>query len=923
MDLLWAKNSLGCSHPVAVNKTEAWWLQCSSTGAASGYVGDTVYVRGRNLGGVVITGATNTNPIVVTSANHGLTTGQTVAISGVRGNTAANGKFTATRLSAHTFSIPVGGNGVYVRGGIHSNKCWIYLQPSGSVGQWIAATSVNPYEVQFILPGSVNGVPVTAGNTYAIWLHNGHGGTFGWSEPVNLTVTTAAALGLNYAAHTYMMGAPSGGDDTAAFNKAIAAVTTPGTIVLRTGATYQLGSLPNPLNGGILLQGNNTTIKTKVAFNGSTLLRFDSKGAMDGVKIDTTGGGTFDGNLDHPIVAGGWRYTNCTFDTRNTLNRPIFFMSVFSGIVLRNVNTSSAEITFIACSNVIVDSCNFKVCQNTEFAVGGLSVSHFSLVNCTCRDLDPTQQWGPPISAPTMNDIVPVAGGALKLGTPYYWTVTSLAENAGETLTKFGPHGQILDKSMTPAGRNQTARISWKAVAGARGYKIYRSLIPGSQGSESYLKPALVATVGNVLTYDDTGTAVSNGGIPIQDLSSTAANMRGQGRLFYCQWIMNNCYLAFNQTLALGQADPGQGKGEQILLGEGSDIHFHGNATAGSASSVSMSAAAFAANTKNLTASGTDLACTNASTGAPVVTSGAYKFSAADIGSVIWIPSGTNWIVGAYTVTGNSGNGALLDRPCGSAANLTNGTWQEITAQYGQTLAIMGGKGVCQDRRVVHTTGSGTDIVFSTDLPWNVVPDSTSALVVIDGIRRVVCYQNTLQGTGLYVADNTVAEGGIRVDTGGIDVITDSNNISGLRWGIEERLTSDNTPGFFNLHQNNILNNVGANYMMSGNLNDGQSLSLAGTIFRNNQLTNIASYHFSPVISTVADMMVYENNTCSDAPIGINPRSDNVGACVLYNNVFNRGRAKFPGSKGISVIGSQPGIIVQVPATGQFVGFQY
>jgi hypothetical protein len=66
---------------------------------------------------MTITGATNTSPIVITSNGHGLTTGTLVRISGVTGNTAANGLFLVTSLTANTFSIPVAGNGAYVSGG--------------------------------------------------------------------------------------------------------------------------------------------------------------------------------------------------------------------------------------------------------------------------------------------------------------------------------------------------------------------------------------------------------------------------------------------------------------------------------------------------------------------------------------------------------------------------------------------------------------------------------------------------------------------------------------------------------------------------------------------------------------------------------------------------------------------------------------
>ena len=65
-----------------------------------------------------ITGATNATPIVITSANHGLQTGQVVAVSGVGGNTAANGTFPVVRVNANTFQLAGSvGDGDYTSGG--------------------------------------------------------------------------------------------------------------------------------------------------------------------------------------------------------------------------------------------------------------------------------------------------------------------------------------------------------------------------------------------------------------------------------------------------------------------------------------------------------------------------------------------------------------------------------------------------------------------------------------------------------------------------------------------------------------------------------------------------------------------------------------------------------------------------------------
>ena len=67
---------------------------------------------------IAITGATNASPVVITATGHGFVTGDMVFITGVTGNTAANGTWSIINvLSANTFSISVAGNGAYVSGG--------------------------------------------------------------------------------------------------------------------------------------------------------------------------------------------------------------------------------------------------------------------------------------------------------------------------------------------------------------------------------------------------------------------------------------------------------------------------------------------------------------------------------------------------------------------------------------------------------------------------------------------------------------------------------------------------------------------------------------------------------------------------------------------------------------------------------------
>ncbi|MGA9671372.1 MAG: neuraminidase-like domain-containing protein, partial [Terracidiphilus sp.] len=68
---------------------------------------------------IAVTGASNTSPIAITTAlGNGLQTGAQVTISGIVGNTAANGSFTITTTSPTSFTLNgSAGNGAWISGG--------------------------------------------------------------------------------------------------------------------------------------------------------------------------------------------------------------------------------------------------------------------------------------------------------------------------------------------------------------------------------------------------------------------------------------------------------------------------------------------------------------------------------------------------------------------------------------------------------------------------------------------------------------------------------------------------------------------------------------------------------------------------------------------------------------------------------------
>jgi len=104
-----------------------WELDLSAVTTTTGLyalslrpTGAIVDQAGNVFGGHDIAGVSNlgVDPIVITAPNHGLVTGNRVTITGVEGNTAANGTFTVTVIDANTFSLDGSvSNGDYTGGG--------------------------------------------------------------------------------------------------------------------------------------------------------------------------------------------------------------------------------------------------------------------------------------------------------------------------------------------------------------------------------------------------------------------------------------------------------------------------------------------------------------------------------------------------------------------------------------------------------------------------------------------------------------------------------------------------------------------------------------------------------------------------------------------------------------------------------------
>jgi hypothetical protein len=141
MYVVWGVNADGAGAPVAINQTQAWWIGAS---------GETVAQTNFNSG----------------TQSVSMTAGQSMSVYGQNLTSGASGA-----------------------------QSWVYLQSTnGGQSFWANVTAANAYKVDFTVdtPGS-----------YQVWVNNGLGGQYSWSEvtqngpngatPVVLTVNAAAA----------------------------------------------------------------------------------------------------------------------------------------------------------------------------------------------------------------------------------------------------------------------------------------------------------------------------------------------------------------------------------------------------------------------------------------------------------------------------------------------------------------------------------------------------------------------------------------------------------------------------------------------------------------------------------------------------------------------------------------------------------
>ena len=108
--------------------------------------------------------------------------------------------------------------------------------------------------------------------------------------------------------------------------------------------------------------------------------------------------------------------------------------------------------------------------------------------------LDPTG-----LARPLSRSVTAVATGGTFAAGYYQWQITAIDGSGHESVPTIGVVANL--------ALNGSANLTWTAVTGATGYKIYRSVFSFATPSANAVE--LVTTLGAVTSYTDTGTATN------------------------------------------------------------------------------------------------------------------------------------------------------------------------------------------------------------------------------------------------------------------------------------------------------------------------------------------------------------------------------------------------------------------------------
>lgn len=177
-----------------------------------------------------------------------------------------------------------------------------------------------------------------------------------------------------------------------------------------------------------------------------------------------------------------------------------------------SVTTVGATSSVILTWAPAIGATGYKVYRGTT--AGGESVYYTQGAVTTFTDTGATGTAGTPpssnttaLSPPAANTPTTATTGGTLAAAAYYYEVTAV--NAiGETLPS-------AEKTITTTGSTSANTITWSAVTGATGYRIYRGTATGAEN--------VYYTVGAVTNFTDTGATSTAGTPPVTNTTALSA----------------------------------------------------------------------------------------------------------------------------------------------------------------------------------------------------------------------------------------------------------------------------------------------------------------------------------------------------------------------------------------------------------------
>lgn len=316
--------------------------------------------------------------------------------------------------------------GEWTTGDSGAAPAYVWVEPvAGGAGQWASVTDVNSYRVKFVVPAGLGN------GAYRAWLHNGRGGEYGWAQPLEFTVRSAAANGTSWTGPVFdagqvwvVNGQPvqmTPNDTTDDFLPLQAALDAASYYnVTNTNGPYPTVFIPT----GTFLIGQSLTIPSNVRITGAGATSTVLKAIATAFTTPILRGNIYSNNIDVRDLTLHSGYNNLAptdnlytgglsvlarFDNRVDVRLTNIIFEARSGTALAAYGVQRLYVTncdFYSNANfldqsrqVFVDNCNFYETNNSGYAIlnwGGqaLSLTHSFATGLNWADPTKDAGWG-------------------------------------------------------------------------------------------------------------------------------------------------------------------------------------------------------------------------------------------------------------------------------------------------------------------------------------------------------------------------------------------------------------------------------------------------------------------------------------------------------------------------------------------------